>query len=57
MLPIYVGCVRFRDQPWRFVINGQTGRVTGRTPLDRTKVAIAIAVVLAAVLAWLSWTA
>lgn len=57
MLPIYVGCVRFRDQPWRFVINGQTGRVTGRTPLDRTKVAIAIAVAVAAVLAWLWWMA
>lgn len=56
MLPIYVGCVRFEDQPWRFVINGQTGRVAGRTPLDRTKVAIAVALVLAAALAWLWWT-
>lgn len=56
MLPIYVGCVRFRDQPWRFVINGQTGRVTGRTPLDRTKVAVAAALVVAAALAWLWWS-
>lgn len=56
MLPIYVGCVRFRDQPWRFVINGQTGRVTGRTPIDRSKVAVAIAALVAAALAWLWWT-
>ncbi len=55
MLPIYVGCVRYGDRPWRFVINGQTGRVTGETPLDRKKVAAVITLVVAAVLAWLLW--
>lgn len=56
MLPVYVGCVRFRDQPWRFVINGRTGRVTGRAPLDRRKVAFASVLALLVVLAivWLS---
>ncbi|MEM6292438.1 MAG: hypothetical protein AAGA54_14280 [Myxococcota bacterium] len=52
MLPVYVGCVRFRDRPWRFVVNGQNGRVTGSTPVDRRKVAAAIALVATAVLAW-----
>lgn len=53
MLPVYVGCVRFRDRPWRFVINGQTGRVTGDTPLDRKKVAVALLAAVAAALVWL----
>ena len=33
MLPVWVGCFRFRDRPWRFVINGQSGRTTGRAPV------------------------
>ncbi len=56
MLPVYVGCVRFSDQPWRFVINGQTGRVTGSTPVDAKKVALVVALVVAAVLLWSWWS-
>jgi hypothetical protein len=55
MLPIYVGCVRYRDRPWRFVINGQTGRVTGETPLDRKKVGMVIALAVAVLVLWLVW--
>ena len=51
----YVGCVRFRDRPWRFVINGATGTVTGRRPLSRLKVTIAVLLVLAAALAFYLW--
>jgi hypothetical protein len=39
MLPIYIGAFRFRERPWRFVINAQTGEVVGETPVDRVKVA------------------
>lgn len=46
MLPVYIGCFRFRDRPWRFVINGQTGSVVGKGPLDRRKVALVAAVAL-----------
>ncbi len=54
MLPVFIGCFRFREQPWRFVINAQTGRITGRAPLDRAKVGIAIvgAALVAIALAW-----
>jgi hypothetical protein len=56
MLPIYVGSFRYREVPWRFVINAQTGRVTGKAPLDRVKV-IAVALLTAAVAAlWFWWT-
>lgn len=53
MVPIYIGSFRYRDRPWRFVINGQTGAVTGRAPLDRRKIAAVVILVLAAVVAWL----
>lgn len=54
MLPIWIGSFRYRGLPWRLVINAQTGRVTGRAPLDRLKVglAIAAAVLVGLVLAW-----
>lgn len=55
MVPIYIGSFRYRDRPWRFVINGQTGTVTGRAPLDRWKLAIAIGLVAAGLAAWLLW--
>jgi ribosomal protein S27E len=53
MVPIYIGSFRYRDRPWRFVINGQTGRVTGKAPLDRVKLAVAIGLVIAVALVWL----
>lgn len=57
LVPIYIGTFRFRDRPWRFLVNAQTGAVVGDAPLDWRKVfAIALAVVLAiAVLAWRQW--
>lgn len=54
MLSIWIGAFRYRDLPWRFVINAQTGKVTGKAPLDRVKVGLAIAltVAIAAAVAW-----
>lgn len=37
MVPIYIGAFRFRDRPWRFLINAQTGEVVGEAPIDRAK--------------------
>lgn len=56
MLPVYVGCVRFADQPWRFVINGQTGRVTGKKPIDAKRIAAVVAVVALIALLWAWWS-
>ncbi len=55
MLPIWIGSFRYRDLPWRLVINAQTGRVTGRAPLDRIKVGLAIAAAVAIGLAVAWW--
>lgn len=53
MVPVYIGSFRYRGRPWRLVINGQTGTVTGRAPLDRLKIAAVVGLVLAVLVAWL----
>lgn len=50
MLPIYIGAFRYRDKPWRFVINAQTGKVVGKAPTDRMKVAMVVGIALAVIL-------
>jgi hypothetical protein len=50
MLPIYIGAFRFRQKPWRFLINAQTGEVVGDAPIDRVKVALVILGTLALIL-------
>ena len=47
LLPIWVAAYRYRGQSYRFVVNGQTGRVQGERPYSWIK--IAIAVLLAAI--------
>lgn len=51
MVPIYIGAFRFRDRPWRFVVNAQTGKVAGKAPIDRLKVALLVLAALALVAA------
>lgn len=53
LVPIYIGTFRFRDRPWRFLVNAQSGRVVGRAPLDWRKVAaLIVAALLLVALAW-----
>ena len=40
VVPVYIGAFRFRNRPWRFVVNAQTGEVVGAAPIDRVKVAL-----------------
>ena len=42
LLPVFVGAFRFRDQPWRFLVNAQTGEVVGKAPIDRVKVLLVV---------------
>ena len=42
LLPVFVGAFRFRDQPWRFLVNAQTGEVVGKAPIDRLKVFLVV---------------
>ena len=62
LLPLWVGTYRFQGKPYRLLINGQTGRVSGTRPRDDLKVAmVAIAgllfmVLLGLVASWLYTT-
>jgi hypothetical protein len=40
LLPAWVSAYRYRDQVYRFVVNGQTGETDGESPLSAWKVAL-----------------
>ncbi|MBN2216111.1 MAG: hypothetical protein JW719_01915 [Pirellulales bacterium] len=51
LLPVWIMAYRYKDQIFRFLVNGQTGRATGTAPVSWLKIGVAVAVVAAAVLA------
>ncbi len=55
MLPIWISNYKYQDKVYHFMVNGQTGKVSGKTPISVIKVVItAIAAVVAiALIAWL----
>jgi hypothetical protein len=42
LLPVWVAAYKFRGQSYRFVVNGQTGRVQGERPWSAWKIAFAV---------------
>ena len=42
LLPVWVASYRYHDKTFRFMINGQTGRVEGEKPISWIKVTIAV---------------
>lgn len=57
LLPIWVAAYRYRGQPYRVVINGQTGRVQGERPWSAWKIAVAVVLALLAAGAVGYWVA
>jgi hypothetical protein len=53
LVPVWVLALRYRENkdPVRVVINGQTGKVTGKVPLSAWKVALGILLLLAVIVA------
>jgi hypothetical protein len=47
LLPIWISAYRYDDKVFRFLVNGQTGEVTGKAPLSVLKIVLFIAVVAA----------
>ncbi len=43
LLPIYLLTYRYQDRQYRFLLNGQTGRVFGERPLSKQRIALAVA--------------
>ena len=37
MVPVWILSTRFEDKPYTFMMNGQTGKVVGRLPIDYGK--------------------
>jgi LSD1 subclass zinc finger protein len=48
LLPVWISAYRYRDKAFRFLINGQTGEVSGESPKSWWKVAFLVLAVLAA---------
>lgn len=50
LLPVWILAYRYRDELYRFLVNGQSGRPTGTAPTSWRKIAVAVLIVLAVVL-------
>lgn len=52
LVPVWIMAYRYRDQVFRFIANGQTGKSAGQAPVSYRKigVAVAIAAIVAAVI-------
>jgi len=46
LLPVWVSAYRYRGKPFRFIINGQTGEVSGESPKSAWKIAFLVAAIL-----------
>jgi predicted RNA-binding Zn-ribbon protein involved in translation (DUF1610 family) len=44
LMPVWISAYRYRDRPFRFLVNGQTGEVVGESPIAWWKVAILVAI-------------
>ena len=47
LLPIWISSYRYNDKVFRFLVNGQTGEVTGKAPLSVFKIVMFIAIIAA----------
>ncbi len=47
MLPVWLSSFKYKDKIYNFMVNGQTGKVGGKTPLAKWKVTIAVILILA----------
>lgn len=47
LLPLWISSFHFNNTVYRFLVNGQTGKVSGKSPISPIKVTIAILIALA----------
>lgn len=47
LLPIWISSYKYKDKIYQFMVNGQTGKVSGKTPISAIKVILTILVVIA----------
>lgn len=51
LLPIWVMAYKYQDQVFRFLVNGQTGKASGRAPTSWKKVALVVAIAATVIVA------
>ena len=49
LLPVWISSYQYKGKVYRFIINGQTGKVSGKTPISWVKVGIVTLAVIAAI--------
>ncbi len=49
LLPVWMAAYRYRDRSYRFIVNGQTGKVQGERPWSVWKIALAVLLAAAAI--------
>lgn len=56
LLPVWLSSYKYKEKVYQFMVNGQTGKVAGKTPISIPKVIITVLAVVAALalLIWLS---
>ena len=47
MLPIWCSSFKYQDKVYQFMVNGQTGKVYGKTPISVGKVILVILIIVA----------
>ena len=50
LLPVWIMAYQYRDQLFRFLVNGQTGQCTGTAPTSYRKIAGVVAAIVAAII-------
>ncbi|HOF27405.1 MAG TPA: hypothetical protein PLZ04_08180, partial [Clostridia bacterium] len=50
LLPIWLSSFKYKEKIYRFMVNGRTGKVGGRSPVSALRVTIAILIVIAIIL-------
>jgi hypothetical protein len=46
LLPVWVGAYRYRDEPYRVLVNARTGKVFGRRPYSWVKITLLVAAIV-----------
>ena len=56
LLPVWISSYKYKDKVYQFMVNGQTGKVSGKTPISIPKVIITIAgiILIIALFVWLN---
>lgn len=50
LLPLWISAFKYKDKLYQFVINGRSGKVTGKYPLSATKITATVLLLLAVIL-------